>query len=97
MDEHWELRGEYEMPHLTKKPSALFRESPIYVSVEPEEALLPQTIDYIGDDRFMFASDFPHWDARFPKNLETLEQRADLSEQTKKKILYDNARALFGL
>ena len=42
MDEHWEKRGEFEAPHLTKKPSALFRESPIYVSLEAEEGLLPR-------------------------------------------------------
>lgn len=97
MDDHWELRGEFEAPNLTKKPSDLFRESPIYVTVEPDETLLPQTIDYAGEDHFMFASDFPHWDARFPENLETLEKRQDISQSTKRKILYENARMLFGL
>ena len=97
MDEHWELRGEIEAPHLTKKPSVVFRESPIYATIETEETLLPQTIDYLGDDHFMYASDFPHWDARFPDNLEALEKRQDISEGTKRKILYDNPKAFFGL
>ncbi|MCH8346691.1 MAG: amidohydrolase, partial [Chloroflexi bacterium] len=97
MDEHWELRGEFETPLLTKRPSELFRESPIYVSLEAEELLLSQTIDYVGDDHFLYASDFPHWDAGFPKNIETLEARTDLSEATKRKILYENPKALFGL
>jgi predicted TIM-barrel fold metal-dependent hydrolase len=97
MDEHWELRGEFDSPLLTKEPSKLFRESSIYVSLEAEEMLLPQTIDYLGDDHFLYASDFPHWDASFPKNIETLESRTDLSESTKRKILYDNPKALFGL
>jgi predicted TIM-barrel fold metal-dependent hydrolase len=97
MDEHWELRGKTEAPGLDEKPSVAFRKSPIYVSVETEESLLPQTVEYAGDSHFLFASDFPHWDAEFPKNLETLEHRQDLSERTKRKILYDNARALFNL
>ena len=97
MDEHWELRGEFETPLLTKEPSEIFRESPIYVSLEAEEMLLPQTIDYVGDDHFLYASDFPHWDAGFPKNIETLESRTDLSEATKRKILYGNPKAFFGL
>jgi hypothetical protein len=97
MDEHWELRGKIEAPHLTKKPSAVFRESPLYVSIETEETLLPQAVEYAGDGHFLFASDFPHWDAEFPKNLETLERRKDLTHVTKRKILYDNARALFNL
>jgi hypothetical protein len=97
MDEHWEIRGESETPLLIKKPSDIFREAPLYVSLEAEELLLPQTIDYVGDDHFLFASDFPHWDAGFPKNLETLEQRKDLSPKTKGKILHENARSFFNL
>jgi predicted TIM-barrel fold metal-dependent hydrolase len=97
MDEHWELRGESEMPHVSKKPTDVFREHEMYVSVEPEEVLLPQTIDHIGADHFLFASDIPHWDARFPKNLEVLESRADLAKDVKQKILYDNGKRLFGL
>jgi hypothetical protein len=97
LDEHWELRGEHEMPLLKEKPSDIFRKSPVYVSVEPEETLLPHTIAHVGDDHFMFASDFPHWDARFPDNLHRLRGRKDLSEETREKLLYSNAKALFGL
>jgi predicted TIM-barrel fold metal-dependent hydrolase len=97
MDEHWEKRGEYEAPHLTKKPSALFRESPLYVSLEAEEGLLPAAVEYVGDDHFLYASDIPHWDNEFPKNLIELRAHPDLSRETKEKILYRNAQALFGL
>ena len=34
MDEHWELRGEFETPHLKKKPSEVVRQSQIYFSLE---------------------------------------------------------------
>ena len=81
LDEHWELRGEDE----------------VYVSVEPEETLLPQVLEHIGDDHFLFASDVPHWDARFPENLEHLESREDIPEESRRKILYGNAKLLFGL
>ena len=97
LDEHWELRGEYEMPHLDRKPSDVFRDGPLYVSVEPEETLLPQVIDNIGEDHFLFASDFPHWDARFPNNLNALRDRSDIPQRAKEKILYDNGKRLFGL
>ncbi len=97
LDEHWELRGKYEMPHVTKRPSEVFREHELYVSVEPEETLLPQTIDYVGADHFLFASDIPHWDARFPDNLQFLESREDISEPIRRKILYENGKRLFGL
>jgi uncharacterized protein len=97
LDEHWEKRGEFEAPHLTMKPSALFRESPIYVSLEAEEGLLPAAVEYVGDDHFLFASDIPHWDSDFPNNLVGLRTHPRLSRETKEKILYRNAQALFGL
>jgi predicted TIM-barrel fold metal-dependent hydrolase len=97
MDEHWEKRGEFEAPHLTKKPSALFRESPIYVSLEAEEGLLAAAVDYVGDDHFLYASDIPHWDNEFPKNLIAVREHPTLSRETKEKILYRNAQALFGI
>ena len=97
MDDHWELRGEYDSPQLTVPPSELFRSSQLYISGEPDEALIAQTINYIGDDHFLFASDFPHQDSKFPKNLEEFEERRDLSEETKRKVLYENARRLFNL
>ena len=85
------------MPHLDRKPSDVFRDGPLYVSVEPEETLLPQVIDNIGEDHFLFASDFPHWDARFPNNLNALRDRSDIPQRAKEKILYDNGKRLFGL
>jgi uncharacterized protein len=97
LDEHWEKRGEFEAPHLTKKPSAAFRESSIYVSLEAEEGLLPATVDYVGADHFLYASDIPHWDNEFPKNLIELRAHPKLSREVKEKILYRNAQALFGI
>ena len=97
LDEHWEKRGEFEAPYLTKKPSALFRESPIYVSLEAEEGLLAAAVDYVGNDHFLYASDIPHWDNEFPKNLIDLREHPDLSRETKEKILYRNSATLFGL
>ena len=95
MDEHWELRGDVEAPWLTKRPSDAFREAPYYVSIEAGETLLGDTLDHIGVKHFLFASDFPHWDAEFPQNLQALEARTDVSEADKRKLLYDNARAFF--
>ena len=97
MDEHWEKRGEFETPELTKKPSDAVRQSPMYFTVEAGETLLPETIDYLGDEHFMYASDFPHWDGEFPENIQQLWDHPGLSTEIKKKILYDNARAFYGL
>lgn len=95
MDEHWEKRGEVETPHLKRPPSECVREREIYFSLEAEETLLPETVRYLGDSHFLYATDIPHWDNEFQENLEKLRSRKDLSPETRKKILHDNALALY--
>lgn len=97
MDEHWEKRGKIETPHLTERPSDCVRKRPIYFSLESEETLLAETFRYLGDEHFLYATDIPHWDSEFPTNLQMIQGRKDLSEQTKQKLLYENAKALYAL
>jgi uncharacterized protein len=97
LDEHWELRGAEEAPLLTRRPSAVFRESPIYASLEAEEGLLGATVDYLGAEHFVYASDVPHWDSGFPANLDALRAHPDLTRDAKERLLYRNAQVLFGL
>jgi hypothetical protein len=95
MDEHWELRGQVETPDLKRSPSDVVRDRPIYFSVEAGETLLPETIRYVGEDHFVYASDIPHWDNEFPESIRKIQSRDDLSEEQKRKILHDNATAMY--
>jgi len=97
LDEHWEKRAELETPLLKMKPSQLVRESNLWFSIEAGEKLLPEALDYVGDDHFLYASDIPHWDNEFPKSMHEVMEHPKLSQRTKEKILCDNARTLFGL
>ena len=62
-----------------------------------EEQLLPQTIEYVGDNHVLYASDVPHWDGEFPKNIKYLWNHPDLSRTTKEKIAYHNGKKYFQL
>ncbi len=95
MDEHWEKRGTVETPNLKRPPSECVRERGIYFSLEAEETLLPETLRYVGDSHFLYATDIPHWDNEYKENLNRLRSRDDLSPETKKKLLHDNAIALY--
>jgi predicted TIM-barrel fold metal-dependent hydrolase len=85
------------MPLLKDKPSELVRRSKIYFSIESGESQLAQTIEYVGADHFLYASDIPHWDCEFPGNLQRLRNHEVLSAEIKEKILYKNAHGLFNL
>lgn len=97
MDEHWELRGEFEAPLLKKKPSEIVREYPIYTTIEEAETMLPAAVDYIGADRFMYATDIPHWDCEFPEGLEKIWAHPGISREAKEKITHHNAQSFYGL
>jgi len=97
IDEHWEKRGHVDMPLLKGKPSEVFKTSSINVSIEVGETMLKETIDMVGAQHLMYATDIPHWDSEFPGNLEHLRADPRLDEATRRKILYDNAKAFYRL
>ena len=58
--------------------------------------LLPQVLDLVGDGQMMFASDMPHGDReRFAAR--TLQQRDDIGDLAKNKILESNPAHFYGL
>ena len=97
MDEEYERRGAVEAPMLRRKPSELIREGNVYFSVESGETLLGPTVAVLGDERILYASDFPHWDCEYPASITHLQQRTDLSEAQKEKILATNACTFYRL
>jgi len=96
MDEEWEKRGKVEAPHCKHKPSEYISQGNWFFAMEPEEETLPYVIERIGDDKIVFASDFPHWDGMFPYVTATIRGRKDLSEQAKDRVLGDNAKRFYG-
>jgi predicted TIM-barrel fold metal-dependent hydrolase len=98
----WRLDEEYEnlywevKDNVKIKPSEYFRRQ-CFISIEPSEPLLAQTIEYIGTDNLIFGSDYPHMDhnPKVVKDLVELEE--SLSKETLQKILWDNPRRFYGL
>ena len=95
MDEHWEWLGDVYARELTMAPSAYFKRQ-YFVSVECDEEPVKHVIDAIGDDRIVFSTDFPHGDSKFPRAVESF-LRLPISEESKRKILWDNCAAYYGL
>lgn len=70
LDRLWRLMRD-EVPHVSRPPSEIIRER-VWLSSQPmEEALDPEhvvrTMDRIGADRLLYASDYPHWDFDDPR------------------------------
>jgi predicted TIM-barrel fold metal-dependent hydrolase len=69
----------------------------IFFGCEAEERLLGPTLDIIGSDTVMYASDWPHWDGDYPHSLVEMQQREDLTEEQRNGLLYRAAERLYSL
>ena len=96
MDRGWDWIGQMETPELKKKPSEYFSEGRCFVAVESEEDLAKETIERVGDDCLVFSTDYPHLDSEYPHAVEIF-LKLPISTESKRKILWDNCRRLYGL
>ena len=96
LDEHYELMSE-QAPAIDRKPSEYFMDGHCYISCEPDEHMLKQVVELMGDKKIVYASDYYHWDCAFPDTVKLIAERNDVSDETKKRILCENARGLYPL
>lgn len=96
LDKHWQkLKG--EVPHVKRPPSEIIREH-IWLTTQPMEEPdtrrhLKDTWDWIGEDRLIFATDYPHWD--YDEPAEAVPIRLD--DGPREKLFRENARTVYGI
>jgi uncharacterized protein len=86
-----------EVPHLRRWPSEYIRQH-VWVSTQPMEEprdrrQVLDMMEWIGWDRLLFASDYPHWDFDDPFRAFP----AGLDPEHRRQILSTNARAVYRL
>ena len=75
-------------------PSTYLRNQ-CWISADPDERALTQLVDYIGADRLMWATDFPHPDHGGHYVQELREMLSPLPEPVQKQIAGENVRRLY--
>jgi hypothetical protein len=80
-----------EVPHLKMKPSEYIRRN-IWFTTQPIDEPerpgdLEKVIEWIGHDRLMFSTDYPHWDFDDPSHALNLK----IPEAQRQRILRGNA------
>jgi uncharacterized protein len=96
IDEHLELAGAVEAPELTMSATEYFQRN-CWISTECDDRYVADVVRWMGDDHIVFETDFPHPDSKYPKATEhflALEPTL-LPDDTKRKILWDNAVDLY--
>ena len=95
-DHHVEVFGSR---YQTTRPSELFKRQ-CYISFDPDEEALAFTANskYVGADRIVWASDYPHPDAKIPGIVNELhEATASLSDDQRRLVFGENAARLYRL
>jgi len=77
------------------KPSEYFKRQ-CWISTEHEKEL-PMIIELLGDDNIVFSTDYPHGDSDFPEGVAEFLEMDGVSNESRKKILWDNCARLYGL
>jgi len=81
---------------LSKMPSEYFREN-VYTTFQDDWVAFQMT-KMVNPERLMWANDFPHSDATWPRSQEVLQKHTiHLTEWEKDRILHDNVAELYGL
>ncbi len=96
MDRHFDDQG-FNDSGLTTRPSELFRRN-CWISFEPVEGSLKVLADYIGPNKIMWATDYPHSDGFFPGAPDMLKKQLEgLSAATRHGVMAGGAMGFYGL
>jgi predicted TIM-barrel fold metal-dependent hydrolase len=96
-------RALYPAPIFLEKnqnPATYYFKNNFYFTIETEEPELVEAIEFLGAERFLFATDYPHDDPggrmKF-EDVRLLRENSKISEDAKELIRWRNATRLFGL
>lgn len=96
MDDHFENPRYGARDLIQHPPSEYLRTGRIFFGCEGNEPFLPRVVGELGDDLFMFSSDYPHAD-RTVGTARFLRDRTDMSAALRRKLLEENARHFYGV
>ncbi len=96
LDEHVEKLAP-QMPELKRRPSEIIQSEQVILTCESEETGLDRVLKSAGVGSVAYASDYCHWDCRFPYTVKDILEADDLSFAEKERILNRNAIEFFSL
>jgi len=97
IDYEWEETDSQSEIALQMRPSDYFRRQ-VYGCFWFEKTAPKTLVESIGEDNLLFETDFPHPTCLYPDVKGYLEEvTAEWSHETRRKILRDNALALYGI
>jgi predicted TIM-barrel fold metal-dependent hydrolase len=78
-------------PYLERKPTEILASGQLFHAVESGEKYLEFCVEELGEDAWLFATDYPHAGSPWPNGVQHIAERPKLSDSAKRKILGANA------
>ena len=95
LDEAYEREADVFVPELKMAPTEYFKRQ-CWISVEPDEEPAKYAIDWVGSDKMVFSTDYPHGDSKYPYAVSSFMDLG-ISDDDRRKILWDNCASLYKL
>ena len=96
MDRHFDDQG-FNDSGLKTRPSEIFQKQ-CWISFEPVEGSLRVLADYVGPNKIMWATDYPHPDGFFPGAPKMIAKQLEgLSAETRHQVMAGGAMGFYGL
>ena len=96
LDHHSQIWGS-QVPWQKMLPSERFKNN-CYISFDADEKMLCPTVEVLGSERVIWASDYPHPDAKLPGVVDELRENiAKLPAEAQRNIAGANAMRLYNL
>ena len=92
-DTHY-LMSPGHVPNLKRLPREVLAEGRYFHAIDSWERSVEFCVEELGEDLFLFASDWPHGDTAWPEAVPLLVDRPRLSETGRRKLLGENALRL---
>jgi predicted TIM-barrel fold metal-dependent hydrolase len=96
MDDHFENPRYGARDLISHPPSDYLKSGRIFFGCEGNEPFLGRVVEELGENLFMYSSDYPHAD-RTEGTARHLEERTDIPAPVRRKLLEDNARRFYAL
>ncbi len=95
LDGQWQKYGGGENLQLSALPSEHFLRQ-CFIATDSDEVLVGHVVDRFGDDNIVMSIDYPHADGGYPNGTNEFLELPGLGLSSKKKIVWDNCRRLYG-
>lgn len=93
LDTHY-LLSPGHVPHLKRLPREVLAEGRYFHAIDSWERSVEFCVEELGEDLWLFASDWPHGDTAWPESVPQLVDRPGLTERARRKMLGENAMRL---